>query len=66
MFLTIALVFFLGDWLGSYGWAFLLFAGIYLILFIIFLSLRKKIERYFFNKITEINNEKSDENEGNR
>jgi hypothetical protein len=52
--LFIALSFFIGAWLHSYGLGFLISAGIYLLVLLYFVTIgRKKIQSYMVKKILE-------------
>ena len=56
--LLIACSFFLGQYLKSYGMGFLISAGIYLLLLVLFLLVwRKKLEGSVINKIIKLTND---------
>ena len=56
--LVLACSFFIGQWLHSYGLGFLISAGIYLFLLLVFLlAYRKKSETTIMNKIIQLTGE---------
>jgi hypothetical protein len=56
--LVVACSFFIGQWLHSYGLGFLISAGMYLLLLLIFLvAIRRNLETSIMNKVIQLTNE---------
>ena len=60
--LFIALSFFIGQWLHSYGLGFLISAGIYLLVLWYFVAVgRKKLQKYMIEKIVQLTDNTNNE-----